>query len=72
MKRLSEQHYTLERTAGNHLILPLTAFPGRPKLFVNHALNEPDSNVQKLSRAVHFQDTEVIDEGGKPNCCNQH
>ena len=72
MKRLSEQHYTLERTAGNHLILPLTAFPGRPKLFVNHALHEPDSNVQKLSRAVHFQDTEAIDEGGKPNCCEQH
>lgn len=66
-RRVSEKHFQLERTSGNHLVIPILAFAGRAEVFEPLRANQPDPRVQALSDrpAVRFAEpgTEAPQEG---------
>ncbi len=58
LKRISSQHFQLERTSGNHLVLPITAFPGHEKVFHELLVDRPDPRIAEIcsSPRVQFAD----------------
>ena len=53
LKRISSQHFQLERTSGNHLVLPITAFPGHEKVFHKLLVDRPDPRIAEICSSPH-------------------
>lgn len=66
-RRLSAKHFQLERTSGNHLVIPILAFAGRAEVFEPLRVIQPDSRVQEIcdQPCVRFADpvTDAPEEG---------
>lgn len=65
-KAISDEHIQLERSAGHHLLLPVTAFAGNGKILNNIQVNTPDDCVHELDVASASTPTTSTDgtEGG--------
>ena len=50
-RKLSEEHFQLERALSNHLLLPMTAFAGCSDVLQKLKVEERDSVVKKISGA---------------------
>lgn len=53
-RKLGEQQYQMQRTAGGHLAIPLLAYVGNSQVYKDSSVSVPDPGV----KSVHFQDSE--------------